>query len=501
MFDNLLNDLINKIDQSVDLYGLLKGIDSAIGGDAIRQELLYELEYWTDAQRAALYAQMVANPAAAAKNLIKNLIEREINGRPAAAPVLPPWDKQKEDAKQPTVQKDPPPYRDNTFTPPSSGGGNKTPAPITPPKSSVTKPPRKLLPPKNPGFTQTEETKPINAKKQIGDKRWGELICYCVVEKGTTATHPNFSAEQAMEKSQRSLDALIGIVFADALPCSLPLKQAVKSKSQWWAASAWVAPSSIQGLRGDVSLVGGIDAIFDIAEAMSVQSFNAYVGFSPELYLETEKIDYAQTLEGTRQYAPLPFLAGHNTLSYEIGTLKDKDMGVFMGIPYDQWLRATPKTGNLQLQFYGKSKPPYSFKGPDGKSVRYRPSEVNIPDPRDGLTWAEIKSVASQYQTGGHCCTIQLECGRPIVAWANSNEAAESRARSLATLSTSPVTGKDPVFTIIKSKKTLTMYPGEAIYTVGGSSGKQKMKLWVDKVEDSGYDDALLKEEDLSTLV
>jgi hypothetical protein len=45
------------------------------------------------------------------------------------------------------------------------------------------------------------------------------------------------------------------------------------------------------------------------------------------------------------------------------------------------------------------------------------------------------------------------------------------------------------------------MYPGEAIYTVGGSSGKQKMKLWVDKVEDSGYDDALLKEEDLSTLV
>jgi len=26
------------------------------------------------------------------------------------------------------------------------------------------------------------------------------------------------------------------------------------------------------------------------------------------------------------------------------------------------------------------------------------------------------------------------------------------------------------------------------------------MKLWVDKAEDSGYDDALLKEEDLSTL-
>ena len=175
-------------------------------------------------------------------------------------------------------------------------------------------------------------------------------------------------------------------------------------------------------------------------------------------------------------------------------------MGRFMGIPYEQWLKATPKTGNLQLLFYGKKKPPYSFKGPDGEYSRYRPSEVNIPDPRE-LTWAEIKSVASQYTTGGHCCTIQLECGRPIVAWANSDSAAEDRARSLATLSTSPVTDKDPVFTIIKSKKTLTMYPGEAIYTVGGSSGKQKMKLWVDKVEDSGYDDALLKEEDLSNLV
>ena len=185
---------------------------------------------------------------------------------------------------------------------------------------------------------------------------------------------------------------------------------------------------------------------------------------------------------------------------YELGTLKDMDMGRFMGVPYDQWLKATPKTGNLQLLFYGKKKPPYSFKGPDGKTARYRPSEVNIPDPRE-LTWAEIKSVASQYTTGGHCCTIQLECGRPIVAWANSDSAAEDRARSLATLSTSPVTDKDPVFTIIKSKKTLTMYPGIATYTVGGSSAKQKIKLWVDKIEDSGYDDALLKEENLSTLV
>jgi hypothetical protein len=33
-----------------------------------------------------------------------------------------------------------------------------------------------------------------------------------------------------------------------------------------------------------------------------------------------------------------------------------------------------------------------------------------------------------------------------------------------------------------------------------GTGPKQKMKLWVDKAEDSGYDDALLKEEDLSTL-
>jgi hypothetical protein len=186
---------------------------------------------------------------------------------------------------------------------------------------------------------------------------------------------------------------------------------------------------------------------------------------------------------------------------YEIAVLKDRDIGVFMGVPYEQWLKATPKTGNLQLLFYGKNKPPYSDKKTDlAPGKRYRPSEVNIPDPRE-LTWAEIKSVASQYTTGGHCCTIQLECGRPIVAWANSDSAAEDRARSLATLSTSAVTDKDPVFTIIKSKKTLTMYPGEAIYTVGGSSGKQKMKLWVDKVEDSGYDDALLKEEDLSTLV
>jgi hypothetical protein len=493
---SLLDDLINKIDQSIDLYGILKGMDNAFGED-IRRELLYELEYWSSPEALDVIVNMLKNPAKADWEFIKKLIERELKGRPVADGTIPPWEKDKEQKEKPVIKSDPPPFKDNVITPrPAPGGGGKG----LPPQRPVKRlPPRKLLPPiTNPGFTTTEVTKPITAKAQIGNKQWGELVCYCLAEKGVTVVNPTLDPSTTNSNAAKALESLYGIIYADALPVSLPVKQAVKSKASWWAGSAWAAPSNIQGLTGDVSLIGGVDAIYDIAQAMAIASFNAYVGFQAELYIETETIENPGTI-GTRSYADLPFLAGQNNMFYELGTLKDMDMGVFMGIPYDQWLKATPKTGNLQLLFYGKKKPPYSFKGPDGKTARYRPSEVNIPDPRE-LTWAEIKSVASQYTTGGHCCTIQLECGRPIVAWANSDSAAEDRARSLATLSTSPVTDKDPVFTIIKSKKTLTMYPGEAIYTVGGSSGKQKMKLWVEKVEDSGYDDALLKEEDLSTL-
>jgi hypothetical protein len=492
---SLLDSLIAKIDSAVDLYGVLKGFDNAIDGPGIRDSIGYESEYWSSPEGLATIASMVANPVKAAPTFIKALITNAINGRPVADGTAPYSERQKKAVEKPAVKKVPPPYKNNTITPTAPPAGHPSPS-----KPPVTVKPRKLIKPAtNPGFTPTEITQPINAKTQIGNKKWGELICYCIEEKGFTLAAPNFEADSVIANADKTLDSLIGIIYADAMPTSLPNRQAIKAKISYWASAAWAAPDNIQGLTGDVSLHGGADSLYSIAQAMSIQSMNAYVGFEPELYLATEEVDYAATLATTRNYADVPFLAGQTRMDYEIGVLKDMDLGVFMGIPYDQWLRATPKTGNLQLQFYGKSKPPYSFKGPDGKTARYRPSEVNIPDPRE-LTWAEIKSAASPYTSGGHCCTIQLACGRPIVAWANSDDSAEARARKLATLSTSPVTDKDPVFTIIKSKPTVQMYPGIATY-VGGSGPKQKMKLWVDKVEDSGYDDALLKEEDLSTLV
>ena len=492
---SLLDALITKIDSAVDLYGVLKGFDDAINGPGIRESVQYESEYWSSPEGLSTIASMVANPPKAASTFIKTLITNAINGRPVADGTIPYSERQKTAVQKPAVKKAPPPYSGNTITPVAPPSGHPTPS-----KPSVTVKPRKLIRPvTNPGFTPTEITQPINAKTQIGNKKWGELICFCVEEKGFTLAAPNFEADSVIANADKTLDSLIGIIYADAMPTSLPNRQAIKAKISYWASAAWVAPDNIQGLTGDVSLHGGADSLYSIAQAMSIQSMNAYVGFEPELYLETEEVDYAATLATTRNYADVPFLAGQTRMDYEIGVLKDMDMGRFMGIPYEQWLKATPKTGNLQLLFYGKNKPPYSDKN-STPPKRYRPSEVNIPDPRE-LTWEQIKSAASQYTTGGHCCTIQLECGRPIVAWANSDSAAEDRARSLATLSTSPVTDKDPVFTIIKSKKTLTMYPGMATYTVGGSSGKQRMKLWVDKVEDSGYDDALLVEEDLSTLV
>jgi hypothetical protein len=496
-----LDDIINAIDDSIDLYGILKGMDEAFGED-IRRELEYEAGFWASPEGLLILAEIAKNPLKADWNFIKELIKRELKGRPVAPGTIPPWEKDKGEKAKPVHKSDPPPVSSGGGR--GGNGGTVTPKPRPTGHPVKTKrptviPPKKLNPPKT-GFTQSEDTKPITAEARIGSKEWGELICYCIEAKGITVANPVLDAQPTNDKAAKSLQALAGIISIDSMPASLPNKQAVKAKTSWWAHSALVAPSSIQGLVGDVSLIGGVDAIYDIAAAMSIASFNAYVGSASEFYIETQEITNSSQPSLTRTYADLPFLAGHNNMYYEIAVLKDRDIGVFMSVPYDQWLKATPKTGNLQLLFYGKKKPPYSDKKTESTPAkRYRPSEVNIPDPRE-LTWAQIKSVASQYTTGGHCCTIQLECGRPIVAWANSDSAAEDRARSLATLSTSPVTDKDPVFTIIKSKKTLTMYPGEAIYTVGGSSGKQKMKLWVDKVEDSGYDDALLKEEDLSTL-
>ena len=80
---SLLDSLILSIDKSIDLYGILKGMDQAFGED-IRRELGYEADFWSSPEGLDIINAMALNPKKANWIFIERLIRRELRGRPVA---------------------------------------------------------------------------------------------------------------------------------------------------------------------------------------------------------------------------------------------------------------------------------------------------------------------------------------------------------------------------------------------------------------------------------
>lgn len=180
-----------------------------------------------------------------------------------------------------------------------------------------------------------------------------------------------------------------------------------------------------------------------------------------------------------------------------------KDIGEFMGVPYEEWQRSSPKRANLQIRYYDSDKPPFQKQGA-------RRAIFNIPDPKP-LTWEKIKQTAISYTYGPVLTTVKLDNGRQMQCWASSPNEGLNTLKQLLNLSTAKMVGlpahteiDDSLLPQNEKKRPAKMTAAFGTYTISRStngitdpsrlhsknreSAKKTFKIWVNTEEESGFE-------------
>lgn len=484
---SFIDDILLKIDNAVGLYDKLKALDAAFG-EKVRQQLL---EDFGDPEDWAFWSELIAKaPSLTPAQLFQAILTKQNGFANATSPVdveklIKAYrDGQKENAKPP-IQTKPSSGIDGVFIPEDNPLTDK-PRGKKPP---VKTPTRKLSPPPlyKPGATATKKTPPITANQQIASKVWGELICYSVEQAVNVPYIPesSFSTAYLDERSSQAMDALMSWLSIDSLPIPVEQRDELKTAISYFAASAWVGTDNLRGLTGEVGIMAGSDSVLNLASILGVLSMNAYIGFEPSLYLETNYYPVDGNAALSRPFKSVPVISGRSPLKQEAIELADKDLGYFLGVPWDYRSKGLPKRANLQILFYPKDKPPYGR----GENRLY-PSEFNIPDPR-ALTWQEIKDVCEPYKAGPVYTSVGLTNGRKLGVWADTKETGRDVLTRMSTLCTADITdGFTYMESDLASKPTKMMYPGQACLDVTETDTKPeraKFLLWVEKEEDANF--------------
>ncbi|MEB3191166.1 MAG: hypothetical protein VKL42_12565 [Snowella sp.] len=338
-----------------------------------------------------------------------------------------------------------------------------------------------------PGYSDTKVVPPISATGQLNQRVWGELICYAVQETAVVPHIPETAFEQAAldERGSSAEAGLLAAMAIDSLPgLSSGQREKLKQQLSYWANSFIVGPQFLRGLDGDMQVFAGPDFILNMARALSLRSRNAGVGFEPSLYLNVNELPVAGTISLTRSYPQLPFIP-QRSLKPEVASVADKDLGYFMGIPYDERAKGQPKRANLQILFYAKEKPPYGT-----GSSRVRPSECNIPDPIQ-FTWESLKAACIPYQGGPVQTAVGLDNGRKMSVWAkDKDEGKDFLNRMIAFSSAKKATSFTHVEIDQADRPVKTMYPGSATLSVPATEenpGKARFLLYVDTIETANF--------------
>lgn len=153
--------------------------------------------------------------------------------------------------------------------------------------------------------------------------------------------------------------------------------------------------------------------------------------------------------------------------------IHNRDVGQIVGQPVEDWLKAGTQRRKLTIVFKSKEKPPYRNPGTDDriKQVTY-----TIPEPKRGLTWAEIKLAGKRWVWGKFRATANLDNGRQMaVHGANASEA-EEKLRELLVLTTGEiltlsVTEERDRHTRLRKESTM-MYPAYATLLIRRSTAE-----------------------------
>lgn len=116
-------------------------------------------------------------------------------------------------------------------------------------------------------------------------------------------------------------------------------------------------------------------------------------------------------------------------------TIYNRDVGSIVGTTADEYIRARPQLRKLIILFRSRQSPPW--RNSDG--TRCKEVSYAIPDVKRGLTWQEIKAVASRFTWGKYRAVATLDNQRQMHVYGATAQEAEQKLRQLLTLSTASI--------------------------------------------------------------
>lgn len=115
--------------------------------------------------------------------------------------------------------------------------------------------------------------------------------------------------------------------------------------------------------------------------------------------------------------------------------INNRDVGLIMGTPVEEFTRAKPQSLRLIIDLYSAKEPPFYR-----RTNNFTTATISIPDvKRSALDWNVIKQAlggANGYTWGRFRASAQLETGRRLVLHAGSEKEAEARVKALLSLTT-----------------------------------------------------------------
>lgn len=115
--------------------------------------------------------------------------------------------------------------------------------------------------------------------------------------------------------------------------------------------------------------------------------------------------------------------------------IHNRDLGLLVGQPAQDYLRAQPQRRQLVILFSERERPPWRM--PNNKRARI--ATYTIPDCKPDLEWDRIKRAAKAFMWGRFRCTANLKNGRQMAVYGATREAAEEKLRELLELSTTEI--------------------------------------------------------------
>ncbi|TAE66371.1 MAG: hypothetical protein EAZ86_20580 [Oscillatoriales cyanobacterium] len=183
-------------------------------------------------------------------------------------------------------------------------------------------------------------------------------------------------------------------------------------------------------IEAGYAVAGGIDAWLAMQKVAnnSVLGVDRTIEITPDRSVPDERIVLSGP-EAVMRPTVVNVLATHQMLG-------NRDVGVLInGTPVDDYVRPNFQERYLIIEFKEKQQPPWVM--PDGKRARKR--QVTIPDAKRSLKWVEIKLAAKLYTSGQKLVTAQLNNGRQMQVYANTENEGLNKIEELLALSTAEI--------------------------------------------------------------